>query len=81
MLEGYPQVPLFHNQGLGIALFSYTGRLCWGFNADFDLVPDLHDLVIAVASSFDELRAAVDAMPVRLSEAEPVRRRRSAGQS
>ena len=39
MLEIYPLVPLIDNLGLGIALFSYDGQLCWGFNADYDLVP------------------------------------------
>ena len=43
--EVYPLVPLFSNQGLGIALFSYDGGLFWGFNADWDAVPDLHDVV------------------------------------
>ena len=38
----------FANQALGVALFSYDGRLYWGFNADWDAVPDLHDLVEAV---------------------------------
>lgn len=56
MIAPYPLVPLFNNQALGIALFSYDGRLCWGFNADWDLVPDLHDFVDAVAESFEELR-------------------------
>jgi len=57
MLEGYPQVPLFEYQGLGVALFSYAGNLCWGFNADWDLLPDLPALVDAVAHSFRELHA------------------------
>ena len=48
MTACYPLVPLFANQALGIALFSYDGRLYWGFNADWDAVPDLHDLVEAV---------------------------------
>lgn len=48
MQEIYPLVPLFSNQGLGIALFSYDRSLFWGFNADFDAVPDLHDLVAIV---------------------------------
>jgi diacylglycerol O-acyltransferase / wax synthase len=52
MLECYPLVPLFHNQALGIALFSYDGRLFWGFNADWDAVPDLHELVGAVDEEF-----------------------------
>ncbi|MEO6025959.1 MAG: wax ester/triacylglycerol synthase family O-acyltransferase [Candidatus Binatia bacterium] len=48
MLACYPLVPLFQNQALGVALFSYDGRLHWGFNADWDALPDLHDLVQAV---------------------------------
>ncbi len=58
MIEGYPHVPLFENQGLAVALFSYNGRLCWGFNADWDLVPDLDVFVAAVERSFKELHAA-----------------------
>jgi len=54
----YPQVPLFANQGLGVALFSYAGSLFWGFNADWDHVPDLRDLVAAVRTSFVELQQA-----------------------
>ena len=45
MLDIYPLVPLFANQALGIALFSYDGGLFWGFNSDWDALPDLHDLV------------------------------------
>jgi diacylglycerol O-acyltransferase len=61
LLAGYPQVPLFENQGLGVALFSYCGALCWGFNADWDVVPDLADFVADVAASFDELAEAAGA--------------------
>jgi len=53
----YPVVPLFSHQGAGIALFSYHGRLYWGFHADWDAVPDLHDLVLAVESEFEALQA------------------------
>jgi diacylglycerol O-acyltransferase len=58
ILEGYPIVPLFENQGLAVGSFSNAGRLFWGFNADWDLVPDLHDFVEAVALSFRELHDA-----------------------
>jgi hypothetical protein len=58
MLACYPLVPLFRDQGLGIALFSYDGTLYWGFNADWDAVPDLHDIVVAVETAFEELAAA-----------------------
>jgi len=64
LLGGYPLVPLFENQGIGIALFSYVGQLCWGFNADWDLVPDLGRFVEAVRESFGELTAAADADPI-----------------
>jgi hypothetical protein len=56
MLEVYPLVPLFTGQGLGIALFSYEGSLFWGFNADWDALPDLHELVLAVQGEFETLR-------------------------
>jgi WS/DGAT/MGAT family acyltransferase len=56
MIESYPVVPLAEGIGLGIALFSYDGKLCWGFNADWDLVPDLDRFVSFVAEAFAELR-------------------------
>ncbi|UCE86311.1 MAG: wax ester/triacylglycerol synthase family O-acyltransferase [Deltaproteobacteria bacterium] len=61
MIEAYPMVPLFVNNALGIALFSYSGGLYWGFNADWDLFPDLHDFVVAVNTSFHELCDAAEA--------------------
>ena len=56
MLAAYPLVPLFTNQGLGIALLNYDGRLHWGFNGDWDAVPDLHEFVLAVEREFETLR-------------------------
>ena len=56
MVETYPVVPLLDGLGLGIALFSYDGKLCWGFNADYDLVPDLDAFVGFVRESFEELQ-------------------------
>jgi diacylglycerol O-acyltransferase len=58
MLACYPLVPLFRDQALGVALFSYDGRLYWGFNADWDAVPDLHDVVDAVDEEFLTLARA-----------------------
>jgi WS/DGAT/MGAT family acyltransferase len=54
----YPQVPLFENQALGIALFSYDGKLFWGFNADWDALPDIEAFVQAIETSFRGLRRA-----------------------
>jgi hypothetical protein len=64
LLEIHPHVPLMGTMGLGIALFSYDGTLSWGFSADWDLVPDLHDLVLATADAFEQLcaRAGVAAL-------------------
>ena len=75
MEEIYPLVPLFTNQALGIALFSYSGGLYWGFNADWDALPDLHDLVEAVDVEFKALcdAAAAVAVPVLKAEAKPGR--------
>jgi WS/DGAT/MGAT family acyltransferase len=54
--ESYPLVPLFENQALGIALFSYDKSIHWGFNADWDAIPDLHELVLGVEREFEVLR-------------------------
>ncbi|MDJ0789918.1 MAG: wax ester/triacylglycerol synthase family O-acyltransferase [Myxococcota bacterium] len=60
LLEIHPHVPLIGTLGLGLALFSYAGTLSWGYSADWDLVPDLHELLLATERSFEELqRAAV----------------------
>jgi WS/DGAT/MGAT family acyltransferase len=56
MLAAYPVVPLATNQGLGVALLSYSGNLYWGLNADWDLLPDLHEFVEAVHAEYEQLR-------------------------
>jgi WS/DGAT/MGAT family acyltransferase len=56
MLEAYPLVPLLGTLGLGIALLSYERSLAWGFVADRDLVPDLHELVLDVEGELARLR-------------------------
>jgi hypothetical protein len=58
--ECYPILALLPNQALGVALFSYAGKLCWGFNADWDLIPDLHDFVLAIEASFHELQVTAE---------------------
>ncbi len=70
----YPLVPLFTQQALGIALFSYDGGLHWGFNADWDAVPDLHELVSAVAREC----AALSTRGTVVRAADRVARRRKA---
>jgi WS/DGAT/MGAT family acyltransferase len=58
LVSMFPQVPLLDNVGIGIALFSYDGTLCWGFNADFELIPDI-----------DEFRRAIERSLARVTKA------------
>lgn len=56
MVASYPMVPLWAQHGIGVALFSYNGRLFWGIQADYDTLPDSDDFVTALYESFNELR-------------------------
>jgi hypothetical protein len=79
LLETYPLVPLFNNQALGIALFSYDGGLFWGLNSDWDAMPDLHDMVGALEREFVELRqAAGETIVVAKAPTRPRATRRAA---
>jgi hypothetical protein len=71
MLEVFPHVPLVDNLGLGIALMSYDGKLCWGFNADYDLVPDLSDFLKYIEQSYEELRVLVESVTIHRSDETP----------
>ena len=55
MLETYPHVPLMDNLGLGIALLCYDGHIFWGFNADYDVVPDLGEFVTGTRDALADL--------------------------
>jgi hypothetical protein len=58
MREVYPHLPLFEQQGLGIALLSYCGRLHVGMAADWNLAAFLHDLVERLDGALAELADA-----------------------
>jgi len=58
LLESHPLIPLMGHLSTGIALMSYRDTLSWGFCADWDLVPDLHEFVLAMDHSFRKLAAA-----------------------
>jgi len=60
LLELYPMPPLFERQGLGTAVMSYDGKLCWCMLADRNVVPDLAVLAHDVEAAFHELRAAAE---------------------
>jgi len=67
MLDNYGQVPLTDFLGLGIVLFSYAGTLCWGFTADWDLLPDVAEFVAGIEASFAELRQAAQDAPIEVA--------------
>ncbi len=58
MLEVHPTLPLFRNQALSVAVFSYAGRIYWGLTADRAAVPDLDELGHALRSEIAALRKA-----------------------
>jgi WS/DGAT/MGAT family acyltransferase len=58
LLEAFGTVPLAKSGGLGIAMFSYDGKLCVGVNADYDRVADLDVFTRLLAESVRELVAA-----------------------
>jgi len=67
----FPMVPLAQNQGLGVAIMSYNGRLNFGLNADFDALPDLEQLADDVADSLADLADEAD-VKVKLERREPI---------
>ena len=74
----YPQVPLMRNQGVGVALMSYAGLVCWGVNSDPELVPDVDVFVKKLRVAFERVReAAVGDVPRedprKIVEAKPKR--------
>jgi len=54
----YAQIPLSEGTALGVALVSYDGKLCWGFNAERELVRDLEFFVKGIEAAFLELSRA-----------------------
>ena len=78
MKTTYPVVPLFENVALVVGQFSYNGGLFWGFTADWESVPDLHDFVIDVEDSFTELQQCAARAAERVErKARPRRRARA----
>lgn len=73
LLGAFPLVPLLENTGLGVALFSYDGKLCWGFNGEYELMADMRRFVHAVRESFEELQAAAPEAPREELEATPTK--------
>jgi WS/DGAT/MGAT family acyltransferase len=57
-IDPFPMVPLAKNQGLGIAIMSYNGRMNFGLVGDFDVMHDIDDLAEDLYDSLAELGEA-----------------------
>jgi diacylglycerol O-acyltransferase / wax synthase len=74
MLYSYPYVPIAGSVRIGIAIFSYLGRLNIGVTGDYDSVGDIEVLTKGIESGFAELvevarREAAPAARARRSSA------------
>ncbi len=56
--DPFPMVPLAKNQGLGIAIMSYDGRMNFGLVGDYEVLYDLDDLAVDLHDSLEELATA-----------------------
>jgi diacylglycerol O-acyltransferase len=58
MLECFPYVPLGGHVRVGVAIFSYDGRLTFGVTGDYDRAPDIEVLCAGIERSMSELADA-----------------------
>jgi diacylglycerol O-acyltransferase len=68
-VDPFPLVPLAKNQGLGIAIMSYDGRMNFGLVGDYDVMYDLDDLAVDLYRSLEEL---AEVAGVELATSPPV---------
>lgn len=76
MISSYPQVPTGWDLGVGCAVQSYDGKLCFGLIADAHAAPDVGRLRDFLYDAFDELRRAAGVKAKKLGA--PARSRRKA---
>jgi diacylglycerol O-acyltransferase len=55
MLEAFPYVPLAGQVRIGVAIFSYNGKINFGVTGDYDTVPDLQVLCDGIEDGMAEL--------------------------
>jgi WS/DGAT/MGAT family acyltransferase len=67
-LDPFPMIPLAKNQGLGVAIMSYDGRMNFGLVGDYDV---LHDIEALALDLYDSIAELGDAAGVELSTAPP----------
>lgn len=72
MLSSYPHVPTGYELGVGVAVQSYNGKMCFGLTADAVAAADVKRLRDFIGISWEELcrAAGVRPAPVRCQTAE-----------
>ncbi len=60
LIDMFPMAPLLETMGMSTALFSYDGKINWGFVADYNQMPDLGSFAQAIEDAFIELGAALE---------------------
>lgn len=79
MLASYPHVPTGYELGVGIAVQSYNGRMCFGLTADAEVVADVGRLRDYIRTCWAELcRAAGVRHEAPAPKRKTVKRRRAA---
>ena len=71
MVDNFGFLPLIDSLCLGVVLFSYAGKLCWGFTGEWDLLPDLHDFAGDIEAAFRELSNAPERVAVQSARRKP----------
>jgi len=69
LLHAYPYVPVAGHIRIGVAIFSYDGKVSFGITGDYDSTPDLHEMVAGIEASMEEMLAAAAA--AELATADP----------
>jgi len=59
MVTAYPYVPLAGSVRIGVAIFSYAGKLTFGITGDYDSAPDIDVLARGIEAGTQELLATV----------------------
>ena len=75
MVDNFGFLPLIDSLCLGVVLFSYAGKLCWGFTGEWDLLPDLHDFAGDIEASFRELSEAPERLAIQAGPRKAARTR------
>ena len=63
MLEAFPFVPLASSVRIGVAIFSYNGKLNYGVTGDLDTAPDIAVLCAGIEAGMTELLKLAETTP------------------